>query len=104
MEKYNKRTDHSKYSIDIVYVYSVSSDTVECGRSTCSVFTTPFMQMFCTSGESTSACTAARAVGSRVRSSTGEKRKGGLPKVTSGVGALLTAVLYLPIPFRLLYV
>lgn len=71
-----------------------------CVRSICSVFTTPSMQMVCTSGESKSACTAARAVGSRVRSRA-EKRKGGLLKVTSGVDAFLTAVLYLSIPFRL---
>lgn len=62
-------------SIDIVDVYSVSSDTVVCGRSIWSVFITPSMQMFCTSGESTSACTAARAVGSRVRSRAEERRE-----------------------------
>lgn len=55
----------------------------------------------CSSGESTSACTAARAVGSRVRSRAEEKREGGLRKVTSGVDVLIAAVLYLSIPFRL---
>lgn len=82
----------------------MSNDTVVCVRSIFTVFTTPSMQMFCTSGDSTSACTAARAVGSRVRSRAeerGEKRKGGLLKATCGVDALLTAVLYLAIPFRL---